>query len=179
MGIVPSLDQASDDVYLMFGTFKANESGGVHALIRSARAGEPDAVHRVLDVAKADAHRLLPGLDSAVLAIVPSHLPGRAQGLLMAVADVLAAERDWQLSARGLVRIAAAAEAKLGGPRNAIVELATIAWHQPSPGAGAIVVLDDICRSGASIAACRHAIVRAGDSRPTYALALARAIAVP
>jgi hypothetical protein len=159
MPTVPPADHAFDDVYLILGTFKADEPGGLHALVRSARAGESDAVRRVLEV----------------LTIVPSHLPGREQPLLEAVAEVLAEERGWRLSADALVRVLPAAEAKLGGPRNVFDESPTIDWQRPWPEARVIVMLDDVYRSGASIAACRRAIARAGDSRPIHATALARA----
>jgi hypothetical protein len=173
------MGRANAGLHVLLGSFDRSASTGLHALIQSSRSGDPVAVHAVLERVRQVAGLPWPWLRPAVLVLIPSHLPNSTQPFLEAVAETLVALRGWQLATDGLVRIDRGPEAKSSRSRDPAVEASTLEWRHACPAAPAIVLLDDVYRTGATIEAARQAIARSGDSRPVLALVVAAAIDGP
>jgi predicted amidophosphoribosyltransferase len=159
---------------VLLGEFRVHGHDPLHALMRAARTGEAAAVAEVLDQVRRQAAAVLPAISGGVVVPVPSHLPDTVNPMLDEAAAVLAATQGWTFADGALVRRHPAPEAKVGPARSEASEVASLEWTPP-PGQ-AIVLLDDVVRSGATFRVCAAAIQASGDARPIAAVALARAI---
>jgi phosphoribosylpyrophosphate synthetase len=157
---------------ILLGSFSADRADQLHDLLRVARAGDADAMSAILDRLRSAAPSVWPGIDGAVVLAVPGHLPGPANPLVLAVADDLAAARGWDHRRDALRRVRPSPQAKSGAARDAAAEAETLVWV-PAPGGTAIVLIDDVIRTGATLAACATAIRAAGDPRQVVAIVLA------
>lgn len=140
--------------------------------MRAARAGDRAATAEVIDRVRRAALVAWPEIHSAVVVAVPGHRPGPANRLNLAVAGELAAIRGWRHVRDGLRRRRAVPEAKAGGPRDPSTDAATLEWV-PAGRDDAIVLLDDVIRTGLTLQACAASIRAAGDRRRLVALAIA------
>lgn len=159
-------------IAILLGTISTALDDPLHDLIRAARTGDAAALATVIDRVRLAAPDIWPDIRSAVVADVPGHLPGAANPLVRAVADELAGIRGWDHAPDALRRIHPAPEAKAGGTRDPQAEAATLAWAHAS-GSAAIVMIDDVLRSGSTLRACATAIQAAGDRRQIVAIAIA------
>lgn len=157
---------------ILLGTFSADLADPLHALVRAARAGDPTALSDVIDRIRLVAWTAWPEIVSAVIVAVPGHRPGPANRLLLEVADELAVIRGWNHVRDALRRCRPAAEAKAGDPRDASADATTLEWV-PARGGAAIILLDDVVRTGTTLRACAESIRVAGDRRRLVALAVA------
>lgn len=159
-------------IAILLGAISGALDDPVHALVRAARTGDAGALSTVIHQVRLAAPHLWPDIHSAVVAGVPGHRPGPANQLVLAVADELAGIRGWDHAPDALQRIRPAPEAKAGGPRDPQAEAATLEWVRAPRGA-AIVLVDDVRRSGSTLRACATTIHAAGDHRPIFAIAIA------
>jgi hypothetical protein len=157
---------------ILLGTFSAGLADPLHVLVRAARTGDHVAVSEVIDRVRLVAWAAWPDIESAVVVAVPGHLPGPANPLILEVADELAVIRGWRHVRDALRRISPAPEAKAGGAHDAAADAATIAW-EPAQGYEAVVLLDDVVHTGATLRSCAASIRAAGDRRRLVAMALA------
>jgi predicted amidophosphoribosyltransferase len=163
--------------------FDPAQERGAHHLVKACRSGDEDALAAALEWSdqafvgflRAQGTRRLLGVP------VPSHQPGNRNR----VAEVLI--EAW--SARGVMlpgfellrRTALAPAAKALGHRDLRSEVQTLSWRESaaSADADAILLVDDVLRSGNTVAACRLAIERDGGTRERereiFAFVLARA----
>jgi predicted amidophosphoribosyltransferase len=160
-------------IAILLGTISTAVDDPLHDLVRAARTGDAAAFSEVIDRVRLLAPDTWPDIRSAVVAGVPGHRPGPANRLVLAVAEELAGARGWSHARDALRRIQPAPEAKTGGIRAAPAEAATLAWATPPEGI-AIVLVDDVVRSGTTLDACAAAIRAASDQRPIVAVAVAR-----
>lgn len=161
---------------IALGTFVVGDDSALHALIRRFRAGDEDSYRIVHDAA---APALVERQDSipspGLLVAVPSHSPGEARRPLDRLVSGLAAYGNWVAPAEpSLSRVLLVPEAKL--ERADPMRLAASLRWVPPRQSGPIVLVDDVIRSGATVAACVDAI-RATNPSATVALipGLARA----
>ena len=160
---------------VLLGSFSADRLDPLHDLLRAARTGDESALCAVLDRARNAAVAPWPGVDGAVVVAVPAHLPGPANPLVVAVADAVADVDRWEHRRDALRRIRPGPEGKSADARDARdawAEATTLVWA-PAPGGTAIVLVDDVVRTGTTLAACLLAIRAAGDLRPVLAAVLA------
>jgi hypothetical protein len=127
----------------------------LHDLARAFRAGDDAAAEAVSAIILAGLAREAPELDAAVgVTLVPmaGHeartQSGRAERLAAALA---AAHLGWTIQAL-IERIADAPRALDGGPRDPHAESATLRWSAVD-GDGAVVLVDDVVHTGASLEA--------------------------
>jgi predicted amidophosphoribosyltransferase len=156
---------------IALGTFVAGDDSALHALIRRFRAGDPDAYRIALEAA---ARALAEQRDSiprpGLLVAVPAHSPSDARRPLDRLVSDLAAHGDWAAPKDPpLRRVLRVPEAKLGRTDPASLA-ASLRWTPPRQ-SGPIVLIDDVIRSGATIAACVTAI-RATRPSTTVSLIL-------
>ena len=157
---------------ILLGSFSADRTEPLHDLLRAARAGDANAMWEVLErVRNATAPAWL-AIDDAVLVAVPGHAPGPANPLVLAVADALAVAHDWDHQRDALRRVRLGPEGKTGAERDATAESSTIEW-KPVRGRAAIVLVDDVIRTGTTLDACLMAIRATGDLRPVFAMVIA------
>ena len=149
--------------------FDPAQESRAHDLVKACRRGDEEA----LAAALAWSDQAFIGLQQTrgmgrLLGVpVPSHQPGNRNR----VAEVLI--EAW--SARGLmlpgfdllVRMALAPAAKELGRRDVGFEADTLSWRESaaSAEADAVLLVDDVLRSGNTLAACRLAIERDGGTR--------------
>lgn len=157
---------------VLLGTFSADFADPLHALVRAARAGDRTALSEVVDRIRLVAWTIWPEIESAVIVGVPGHRPGPTNRLILEVAGELAVIRGWTHVRNRLRRCRSATEAKVGGPRDASADATTLEWV-PAPGGAAIILLDDVVRTGTTLRACAASIRVAGDRRRLVALAVA------
>jgi len=158
---------------VLLGSFAFNKPDRLHDLIRTARAGSPKAIAKVLDGVQRTILDVWPGITEATIVPVPPHVPGHAHPLLLAICEEIATARGWRVATEALRRIGPAPEGKAGGARNPESEATTLIWDGSSP-SSAIVLVDDVVRSGATLQACAGAVRAGGDDRTLLAIALAR-----
>jgi phosphoribosylpyrophosphate synthetase len=158
---------------VLLGSFELDEPDRFHDLIRTARAGRPGAIEEILGGVRRAITTVWPEIIGAILVPVPRHVPGPAHALIMATCEEIARARAWQIAGDALRRTRPASEGKAGGPRDAESEATTLAWLGSVPGT-AIILVDDVVRSGATIRACARAVRATGDQRRLLAVALAR-----
>jgi len=164
---------------VLLGSFPVGAEGGLHALIRDARQGQPAALEVVLRAVAAAADHVWPEIGRGLVYPVPGHLAGGFSPLVRAAAEIIARRRGWELDLDGLVRLRPSPEAKLGGPRDPEAEAQTL-WVRPRASTfrqapQTIVLVDDIVRSGASLIACAEAVRRSGVDGRVVAAAISRA----
>jgi Phosphoribosyl transferase domain len=159
---------------VLLGSFAVAGEDPLHALIRAARGGDPRAVSEVIDRTRGAAPSCWPRVTDAVVVPVPGHVPGAAAPLLLAVARELADARGWTCADDALRRRHPAPEAKSAPPREPGAEAGTLEWRSP-PRGRTVVLVDDVVRTGATLAACVAAIRAALDDREVVAVVLAAA----
>jgi phosphoribosylpyrophosphate synthetase len=159
----------------VLGSFPVGGADGLHELIRAARAGDPAAISDVLDHVRRAAPTVWPEIAAGVVVAVPGHLPGPAHPLLAAVSEEIAAVRGWRHVVGALRRHSPAPEGKAGGARAPAAEASTLEWRRPERGR-AIILVDDVVRTGATLQGCARCIRVAGDERTVVAIALAAAV---
>lgn len=157
---------------ILLGTFSADHAAPLHDLLRTARTGDVKAISEILEQVRIADSPAWPGVESVLVVAVPGHRPGPANALVLAVAGALALAHGWDHGHDALRRISLSPEAKADGARDAAGEAATLDW-QAAPEAAAIVLVDDVIRTGTTLAACLTAIRAAGDVRPVFAAVLA------
>lgn len=161
--------------WIVLGPFHVARPDGLHSLIRLARVGDPAALAAVLEDVRRLAPAAWPQVIAGVAVPVPGHVPGPHGRLVATAARQIAAVRGWRHHHDALRRRRAAPEAKAGGPRDPGSDAATLQWRPPKRG-HAIVLVDDVVRTGGTLRSCVEAIRGAGDERPVVAIVLASAI---
>lgn len=135
--------------------FPRGEPSALHDLARALRAGDADALEAVAAVVLAGLARQAPALLAATgVTVVPmaGHLPGEPSGASRRLAERLALDLPGWVAGAGPARIAVAPSAIDGGPRAPATEAATLRWPGVA-GAGPVVLVDDVVRSGATLEA--------------------------
>ena len=164
---------------VLLGSFPVWQVDGLHALIQAARLGDPRAVESELAGVADALPEAWPDLHTALVYAVPGHQPGGSSPLVEAAAGSIAARRGWQLRLGALTRSRPSPQGKRGGERNPTSESSTLSvTASGSAGddrAAAIVLVDDVVRSGASLLACAEAIRGSSDVRPIVAIVIGRA----
>ena len=158
---------------VLLGSFGLNGPDRLHDLIRTARAGRRGAIEEILGGVRRAITTMWPEIVGATLVPVPRHVPGPAHALIMATCEEIARARGWHVAGDALRRTRPASEGKAGGPRDAESEATTLAWSGSVPGT-AIILVDDVVRSGATMQACARAVRASGDQRRVLAIALAK-----
>ena len=156
----------------LLGTFSAHHDDPLHRLIRAARAGDRAAISEVIERVRVAAWTVWPEIKSAVVAAVPGHLPEPANRLNLEVASELALIRHWHHAPGTLRRWHRAPEAKAGGPRDVKADAATMQWVSAGDDE-AIVLVDDVVRTGLTLQSCATSIRSAGDHRQIVGLCIA------
>jgi predicted amidophosphoribosyltransferase len=141
-------------------------------LIRAARAGDRAAASEVIDRVRVVAWTVWPEIESAVVVAVPGHRTGPANQLNLEVASELALIRHWNHAPGTLRRWSPVQEAKAGGPRDVTTEAMTMAWVSAGDDE-AIILVDDVVRTGLTLRSCATSIRAAGDQRRIVGLCLA------
>jgi len=159
-------------IAILLGTITGASDDRLHDLIRAARTGDAAALSTVIDRVRLVAREIWPDIRSAEVAGVPGHRPGPVNPLVLAVTHELAGIRGWDHAPGALQRIRPAPEAKVAGSRDPQAEAATLEWVRANRGA-AIVLVDDVLRSGSTLRACATAIHATGERRPIFAIAIA------
>jgi predicted amidophosphoribosyltransferase len=173
--INPGRDGPAVVAHVLLGSFAADREDPLHRLVRAARAGDPAATSSILAaVDAAAASQALPMLADPAVVPVPGHAPDSVPPLVEAVARRASRVMGWRYVEGALVRRRGTAEAKLGGPRGLVTEAETLEWLA-TPHSEVIVLVDDVVRSGMTLAACVHAIRARGDPRDVLALVIAAA----
>lgn len=157
---------------ILLGSFSADDPDPLHDLLRAARAGDANALAQMIDRVRIAAPEVWPEVRGAIVIAVPGHLPGPANQFVVAVAETLATVRGWDHRRDSLRRMRPAPEAKTGAPRDQTAEATTLGWAPHVQGT-AIVLVDDVIRSGTTLAACSRAIRATGDPRRVVAIVLA------
>jgi predicted amidophosphoribosyltransferase len=165
-------DRGDIPTRILLGTFSTDHSAPLHDLLRTARTGDVKAISEILERVRIADTLAWPAVERVLVVAVPGHRTGPANGLVLAVAGALALAHGWDQGRDALRRIRPSPEAKAGGARDAAGEAATLDW-QAAPEAGTIVLVDDVIRTGTTLAACLTAIRTAGDVRPVFAAVLA------
>jgi hypothetical protein len=164
---------------VLLGPFRAGQEDDLHRRIRAARRGDPAAVEAVLAGVARAVPDAWPDLGGAFVYPVPGHLPGGCSPLVGAAAAIIAERRGWHLHLAALTRSRPSPEGKLGGERIPQVESRTLSVIASGSARGdardAIVLVDDVARSGASLLACADAVRRSGDARSIVAIVIGRA----
>lgn len=127
----------------------------LHDLARAARGGDPAALDAVAAIMSAGAAREAPALGSAIgVTVVPmaGHHAGSFSGPAPELARRLCAAQPAWRAAVGPERLADAPHALHTDARDPAAEAATIGWRDV-PGDGPILLVDDVVRTGASLAA--------------------------
>ena len=158
----------------VLGAFDPAGSDPLHDLVRAARRGEPAALRFVIHELRLAIPRMWPSIDGVVVP-VPGHLPGDPNQLVLTAARQVAEQRRWSFVDDALVRRLPAPEGKRATTRDVTAESDTLAWNPVQRG-GTVVLVDDVVRTGATLAACVDAVRRAGDVRPIVAIVLAAAV---
>lgn len=169
----PQLAPVDVPTAVLLGSFELNKPDRLHDLIRTARAGRPGAIEEILGGVRRAIRTVWPEIIVATLVPVPRHVPGPAHALIMATCEEIARARAWHIAGDALRRTRPASEGKAGGPRDAESEATTLAWIASVPGT-AIILVDDVVRSGATIEACVRAVRASGDKRRVLAITLAK-----
>lgn len=159
---------------IVLGVFDPTGSDGLHDVIRAARLGRADAVRLVMLELRSAVPSTWLSIDGIVVP-VPGHLPGPANRLVSAAARRIADLHGWNHAHDALVRRLPSTEGKRAGLRDVRTESETLAWS-PAPSGDTIVLVDDVVRTGSTLAACVHAIRRAGDDRPVFTIVMAAAV---
>ena len=160
---------------VLLGSFALDAHDRLHDLIRTARSGDPGAIAEVLRGVRRAITGVWPEITDAVVAPVPRHVPGPANGLVMATCEAIAEARGWRLVGNALQRTSPAPEGKAGGRRDLEREAGTLTWDGSTAGP-VIVLVDDVVRTGTTLNACVKAMRDTGDERALLAIALARPI---
>jgi hypothetical protein len=140
--------------------FPREGSSPGHDLVRAFRAGDAAAFVAVRSLLVAGLEREAPDLwvePRAIVVSMPGHLADSRSPALDRLATALAdGQAGWQAGGGVLERVADGPAAKDGRPRDPAAEAATLRWG-PVPGTGAVVLLDDVVHTGASLEAARLA----------------------
>lgn len=165
------MDSPTVPTAIALGMFVVGDDSPLHALIRQFRTGDETAYRVALDAAAralAERQDSIPG--PGLLVAVPSHSPDQARRPLDRLVSELAAYGNWVAPAESpLSRVFVVPEAKL--ERADPTRLAASLRWAPRRQSGLIVLVDDVIRSGATIAACVAAI-RAANPSATVSLIL-------
>lgn len=167
--VPPSWQTAAADaieVQALLGTFDpADDADPVHHLVRRFRAGDPEAVARVL-AAATEATAARPRLHGVSCAgvVVPGHDGGFGESLVRLVRH-LGATHGWSASrTHVLERDASIEAAKLKRARDPEGEAAGIRLRRDAVPASVrtVVLIDDVLASGGTLRACVSALRREG-----------------
>lgn len=113
---------------------------------------------------------------SIAVAVVPSHDPFRTDTAVRDLGKLLASTQDRADATGCLVRHTRIKRISYGGPSFKSLHKGSIRVEDPERVAGrAVLLLDDIARSGASLRACRELLLEAGAAT-VQALALGRVV---
>jgi hypothetical protein len=173
MPLAPDTAAPDIPVRILLGSFSIGAADELHDLVRAAHGGSPEAVSAVIECVRPAARSVWPHITEAFVVPVPGHLPGPVHPLLQAVSAEIATARGWHQS-DVLRRRSPGPEAKAGGDRDPEAEATTLEVRRPTSPA-AIVLVDDVVRTGASLRACVGAIRATGDGRVVVAVVLAAA----
>jgi len=160
----------------VLGSFRRDRpDDSVHALVRRFRAGDDAAATHVLEAARAAIRPdgALRGPSVAAL-VVPGH-DGEVQPGLTELVAALAVGAGWRIEPRLLVRRTPVPEAKARPARDPAAEAASLSARLellPSTTA-TILLVDDVCASGATLQACATAVRAEGWAGEIAALVLA------
>ena len=158
---------------VLLGSFVLGTTDPLHDLIRAARMGDPKAMLKITGKIRRASRRVWPGITDAILVPVPRHMPGPAHELVRAACEEIAVARGWPVATDAVMRTRSAPEGKTGAARDPEAEATTLTWVASTPGS-AIVLVDDVVRTGSTIRACAMAVRASGDQRRVLAIALAR-----
>ena len=124
--------------------------------------------------------RLGPMLAGGIaVAVVPSHVAYAVDAPLRELARRLAAEAGRTDATDCLERHTTIRRILFGGPSTRALHRATVAVTRPELVQGrAVLLLDDVAKSGASLVACRELLLEAGASS-VQAVALGRVVVTP
>jgi predicted hotdog family 3-hydroxylacyl-ACP dehydratase len=138
-------------------SFPLDAPSDLHDLARAFHAADAAALDAVVRLVTDAVHAGAAGVSTAPAAVVvvPGHLPGSRNEPTLALAQRLVATLGWPRPGDGiLVRLAPAPEGRTAVGRLPAEEAATLRWHTGDlPDAGTVVLLDDVVRTGSTLAA--------------------------
>ncbi len=143
----------------------------VHKAAGGDRSNFPEHSGRILDLKekslRAVAHFcgiIEPELkDQIAIAVVPSHDPAKRQTGLKMLATALAARGNRVDAGDCLVRTEKIEKLAHGGARDKNIHLASVSVGRPELIKGRdVLLLDDVTKTGNSLAACRELLLKAG-----------------
>jgi hypothetical protein len=134
-------------------SFHRDGRSELHDLARALRASDETALDAVVAIALAGLARDAPDVAAstdAMLVPMAGHLAGTVSGPAMRLTHRLCADHPGWAAASGPERVADAPAAIDAGPRGPAAEAATLRWPAVT-GTGAVLLVDDVVHTGASL----------------------------